>query len=75
MNDSAVRRSLISVVVPGELEARRRGWTVVREVFEDQEPVPQPISRRWPIAVAAAAVVVIAAAITPPGRAVLGRRA
>ncbi len=72
MNDSAVRRSLISVVVPGELEARRRGWTVVREVFEDQEPVPQPISRRWPVAVAAAAVVVIAAAITPPGRAVLG---
>lgn len=72
MHESAVRRSLVSVVVPGELEARRRGWTVVREVFEDQEPVPQPISRRWPMAVAAAAVVVIAAAITPPGRAVLG---
>jgi len=62
----------MSVVVPGELEARRRGWTVVREVFEDHEPVPQPISRRWPIAVAAAGAVVIAAAITPPGRAVLG---
>ena len=72
MHESAVRRSFISVVVPGELEARRRGWTVVREVFEDQEPVPQPISRRWPVAVAAAGVVVIAAAITPPGRAVLG---
>jgi WD40 repeat protein len=72
VDDSTVRRSLISVVVPGELEARRRGWTVVRGVFEDQEPVPQPISRRWPIAVAAAAVVVLAAAITPPGRAVLG---
>ena len=72
MDDSTVRRSLISVVVPGELEARRRGWTVVREVFEDQEPIAQPISRRWPIAVAAAAAVVLAAAITPPGRAVLG---
>jgi WD40 repeat protein len=72
VNDAVVRRSLVSVAVPGELEARGRGWTVVREVFEDQEPVARPISRRWPIALAAAAVVVIAAAITPPGRAVLG---
>jgi Tol biopolymer transport system component len=72
LNESAVRRSLVSVVVPGELEARRRGWTVVREVFEDLEPVPQPIRRRWPAAVAAAAVVLVAASITPPGRAVLG---
>jgi WD40 repeat protein len=72
VHESAVRRSLVSVVVPGELEARRRGWTVVREVFDDLEPVPPPVSRRWPIFAAAAAVVVIAAAITPPGRAVLG---
>jgi Tol biopolymer transport system component len=72
MDEAAVRRALISAVVPGELEARRRGWTVVREVYEDQEPLPLPISRRWPVAVAAAAVVLVAAAVTPPGRAVLG---
>ena len=72
MNESAVRKTLTSVVVPGELEARGRGWTVVREVFEDIEPTPSPSSRRWPIAVAAVAVVLVAAAVTPPGRAVLG---
>jgi hypothetical protein len=72
MDDATLRRSLASVVVPGELEARRRSWTVVRTAFDDRETVPRPLSRRWPIAVAAAAVVVLAAALTPPGRAVLG---
>jgi WD40 repeat protein len=72
MDEATVRRALVSAVVPGELEARRRGWTVVREVFEDSETLPLPISRRWPVFLAGAAAVLVAAAITPPGRAVLG---
>ena len=32
--------SLASVVVPGELEARRRSWLVTRQAFEEREELP-----------------------------------
>ena len=72
MDDADLKRSLASVVVPGELEARRRSWSVVRSVFEERERVPRARARNWPVLALAGAAIVIAAAITPPGRAVLG---
>ena len=33
MDDATLARSLASVVVPGELEARRRSWLVTRSAF------------------------------------------
>ncbi|MGZ8694704.1 MAG: hypothetical protein ACXWYS_04625 [Gaiellaceae bacterium] len=74
MDDAMLRRSLASVVVPGELEARRRSWRVARTAFERREELPVPaLPRRWPpVAAAAALMVVVAAALSPPGRAVIG---
>src|SRR4051812_15182765 len=74
MDDTMLRRSLASVVVPGELEARRRSWRVARTAFEQREELPVPaLPRRWPpVAAAAALMIVVAAALSPPGRAVIG---
>jgi hypothetical protein len=73
LTDGELQRQLASVIVPGELEARRRSWHVVRSAFEERERLPRPrVGRSWPALALAGAVVVIAAAITPPGRSVLG---
>jgi hypothetical protein len=75
MNDATLRRSLAAVVVPGELEARRRSWRVARTAFEGREQVSAgpALPRRWlPIAAAAAVVIAVVAALSPPGRAVIG---
>jgi hypothetical protein len=73
MTNGELQRQLASVIVPGELEARRRSWNVVRSAFEDRERLPRPrVGRDWPALALAGAVVVIAAAVTPPGRSVLG---
>ncbi|MFN2471364.1 MAG: WD40 repeat domain-containing protein [Gaiellaceae bacterium] len=72
MRDGDVGRLLASVPIPGELEARRRSWRVVRAGFEAREPVaPEPRSLLRPALVGAAALAVLAAALSPPGRAVL----
>jgi hypothetical protein len=57
--------------VPGEFEARRRSWPVVRAAFAEREPVPRPSRYGRPLLAAAAAAAVLAAAVSAPGRAVL----
>jgi hypothetical protein len=71
VTDDELRRQLASLIVPGELEARRRSWNVVRAVFADRERLPQRSAGRWPAVVVAAALVLAAAAVTPTGRSVL----
>jgi hypothetical protein len=73
MSNGELQRQLASVIVPGELEARRRSWNVIRSAFADRERLPRrQVGRNWAALALAAAVVVIAAAITPPGQSVLG---
>lgn len=57
--------------VDGEDEARERTWAVVREAFEQREPVAWPRRHVRGLAVAVAFATVAAAALSPPGRGVL----
>ena len=73
MTDGELSRQLASLIVPGELEARRRSWSIVRTVFKDREPVPRRRGpRKWHALALAGAVLLVAAAVTPPGRSVVG---
>jgi hypothetical protein len=74
MDDATLARALASVVVPGELEARRRSWQITRNAFAERERLPSPVVRgRWgPIVLAATLLIVAAAVLSPPGRAVIG---
>jgi hypothetical protein len=68
MSDDRLRRELQDAPLPGEDEARERGWRVVRAAFAEQ-PVAAPRSRRnarLALALAGAAVV-LAAVLTPAG--------
>lgn len=72
MSDERIRRSVQSVAPPGELDAERRTWAVVRAAFEAREPVARPWRPRWVAAAAALAVAgAIAVAATPAGPAVV----
>jgi hypothetical protein len=72
LSDERVRRSIQSVSPPGELDAERRSWAVVRAAFEAREPVSRSWRPRWIAAVAAVAVAgAIALASTPAGPAVV----
>ena len=67
-----MRRRLQAVAPPGEREAERRAWAVVRAAWEEREPVPRGRRLRprvlVPVLVAA---VVLAVAVTPAGPAVV----
>jgi hypothetical protein len=71
VTDDELKRQLASLIVPGELEARRRSWNVVRAVFADRERLPKRRAGLWPAVALAAAVVIVAAAVTPAARSVL----
>jgi hypothetical protein len=66
-----VKRELQRVEIPGEYDARRRTWEIVREAYEEREPVTWPRRHARQLAFAAAAVAIVAAAVTPPGRSVV----
>jgi hypothetical protein len=71
VSEAELERQLASMIVPGELEARRRSWNVVRTAFAQHERLPQRRFRRnWPAVALAGAVVLVAAAVTPTGRSV-----
>jgi hypothetical protein len=64
-----VRRALLSIPVPDELEAQRRAWQVVQAAFAERERVSWPRRHARPILAFAVLVALLAAAISPPGRA------
>jgi hypothetical protein len=66
-----VKRELERLEIPGEYDARRRTWRVVRDAYLEREPVSWPRRHGRALALAAAAAAVVAAAVTPPGRSVV----
>lgn len=67
-----VRRRLQRVAAPGELDAERRAWAVVRAAYEETEVEPR---RTWPrrtLVALAAGVALAGAALSPAGQAVGG---
>jgi hypothetical protein len=64
-----VRKELLSIPVPDELEAQRRGWQVVQAAFAERERVSWPRRHTRPILAFAVVAALLAAAISPPGRA------
>jgi hypothetical protein len=71
MKPRDVRRALLSIPVPDELEAQRRAWPVVQAAFAERERVAWPRRHARPILAFAAVLALLAAALTPPGRAVV----
>lgn len=71
MSQGDLRKTLLSIPVPGELEAQRRVWPVVQAAFAEREPVAWPRRHARPILAFAAVLALIGAALTPPGRAVV----
>ena len=72
MSDDRVRGALQSVAPPGELDAERRTWAVVRAAYDEREPGAP--ARHIPWAAVGAALLlaaVVAVAATPAGPAVL----
>jgi WD40-like Beta Propeller Repeat len=68
MTASDLRRRLRDAPVPGEHEARERGWRVVRAAYTERRPVPPPATapKRLAIALGLAAIV-LAVVLTPAG--------
>jgi hypothetical protein len=66
-----VKRDLQRIEIPGEYDARRRTWDVVRRAYDERERVSWPRRHARELAFAALAVAVVAAAVTPPGRSVV----
>lgn len=71
MNQRDVRKALLSIPVPDELEAQRRAWPVVQAAFAEREPVAWPRRHARPILAFAVVLALIGAALSPPGRAVV----
>jgi WD40 repeat protein len=66
-----MKRELQRVDIPGEFDARRRTWEIVRAAYLEREPVSWPRRHARELALAAAAVPIVAAAVTAPGRSVV----
>ena len=66
-----MKRELQRIEIPGEYDARRRTWEVVRAAYLERERVSWPRRHARVLALAAAAVAIVAAAFTPPGRSVV----
>lgn len=69
MKPQDVRRTLLSIPVPDELEAQRRAWPVVQAAFAERERVAWPRRHARPILAFAVVLALLAAALSPPGRA------
>jgi hypothetical protein len=69
VTEKNVRRELLAIPVPDELDAQRRAWPVVQAAFAEREPVSWPRRHARPILALAVVLALVAAAISPPGRA------
>ncbi len=66
-----MKRDLQRIEIPGEYDARRRTWNIVRAAYLERERVSWPRRHARELALAAAVVAVVAAAFTSPGRSVV----
>lgn len=67
-----MKRELERLEIPGEYDARRRTWRVVRDAYLEREPVSWPRRHVRALAISAGAAAVFAAAvITSPGHSVV----
>jgi hypothetical protein len=71
MKPKDVRRFLLSIPAPDELEAQRRAWPVVQAAFAERERIAWPRRHARPLLAFAVVLALLAAALTPPGRAVV----
>jgi hypothetical protein len=71
VRETDVRRMLLSIPVPDELEAQRRGWHVVQAAYARRERVAWPRRHARPIVAFAVLLALLAAALSPPGRALV----
>jgi hypothetical protein len=71
VRDSDLRRALIGVPPPDEVNAQRRAWRVTRAAFDEREPTAWPRRHARPLVAAAAGLAVVAAVLSSPGRAVI----
>jgi hypothetical protein len=69
VSERHMRKALLSIPVPDELDAQRRSWSVVRAAFAQRDPVSWPRRHARPILAFAVVAALLAAAISPPGRA------
>lgn len=67
-----VRRAVLSQSAPGESDAARRAWKVLKAAYEEREPIEEP-DRSWrPLVAVGVAIALLAAVASPPGRALVG---
>jgi WD40-like Beta Propeller Repeat len=66
-----VRKALLSIPVPDELDAQRRAWPIVQAAFSERERVSWPRRHGRPILAFAVLLALLAAALSPPGRALV----
>jgi hypothetical protein len=66
-----VRRALLAIPVPDELDAQRRAWPVVQAAFAERERISWPRRHARPILAFAVVAALLAAAVSPPGRALV----
>jgi hypothetical protein len=71
VKEQDVRKALLSIPVPDELDAQRRAWTVVQAAFAERERVSWPQRHARPILALAVLLALLAAALSPPGRALV----
>ncbi|MGH2995314.1 MAG: hypothetical protein ACRDON_06750 [Gaiellaceae bacterium] len=70
MNEQELGRALLTVPVPGELDAQRRAWAVVRAAYAEREPGRRQLRRLRPLLAFAIVLGLVGAAVSPPGQAV-----
>jgi hypothetical protein len=73
VTEAELRNRLLQDPVPGEQEAGRRAWEVVRSSYASRERVPWMERHSRLVLVLAAAAALGVAAVTPPGQAVVDR--
>lgn len=70
MKEQELGRTLLTAPVPGELEAQRRAWALVRAAYAEREPGRRRLRRLRPLLAFAVVLGLVGAAVSPPGRAV-----
>lgn len=70
MREHELGRTLLTAPVPGELDAQRRAWAVVRAAYAEREPGRPRLRRLRPLLALAVVLGLVGAAVSPPGQAV-----